>query len=1012
MPSNYPFLARNQKTEEQRQKDNINALWDQLGTMGATGKQSFFTGFGEDNQFQANRPTGILNTNQGPRTVHEAERVDIQPNGEFSVTPASQIGGQEKLMRMEENQDMPGYQLGTPDKQLSSITDTYKPYTDRALQRLEGYATSESPVNKSIREGERERFAGEAASAKGALSQELSQIGVSGREAATEEARLGRQIGAQESQMMTDLRKQESQQAFTAAQQLPGQIATARGIDISKQQWEKGADIASQQWEKAFEFDKERYKDTKAWTDFEYTAQYGSDKDVMEAYKIATGRDLNPNAVGEIRGYARSKRAQDVTAGQLQNLAAQYGIDQSQMENLMYAINSGATREMVNSRFGTNLSSDEFNQLSRDFRYQGGVQAATLTGMNIQNTAAQLGVDTAQLEAMVYAVNHGATMDMVNGRFGTNLTVDEFTKLSRDFDYESNVQTANLDAMSIQNAASRLGVDADRFKTFVDVVNSGGDLESANMTSGLRLSAGQWEDVRRNYSYEGQLQEQNLASARNKVGDEVFDSIKERIASGVPIEMINTEFDTNLGPYEYQAIRRTTALGTREYEQNLSAVGMLLQSEDPQNIITAQNILQNDVFPNVPFSVDQLIRDVGADRAAKALTDLSTLASTFGSWDEAQQSITQLGLLDNLNMNIDEAKQLFDSLKINALDEEWKAIRESEFFQSLEPDKQDLIKETLTAGLTGELEFNIQPVYNVVTPEGDFVQSFTSVADANKFINDNPDGNYSTQKASNYVYKNLASGDTVVVNNMTGEAATTTGGTVSINDAWGNFQDSMENIPEAEQPIYSQFKTAWINAGSPSNFTYDDYLKQTSKAGGEVISNITEKYKNGWPTLTLTQYSTEDNVANKNKIWDTKQRDEILSARQNFMATPENTREINPDNSKEIFNDIYNTLNQKQNDGSVAFNPIVGGVIGDAGDDYRESNLIYLEGIDAPYMMSGVMEFELNPQKPGYSSGLKAIQLYNLKDGSIIMLDNNGNLRSSPGVDPNYQSQINRGIFS
>ena len=923
--SNYPFLARNQKTEEERQKDNIDALWSQLGAMGISGgKNSFFTGYGEDNRFQANRPTAILNTNQGPKTVHEAERVDISPNGEFSVTPASQIGGQQNLQMMEKENNIQGYQSGTPDKQDSSIMDTYKPYTDRGLQRLERYADYESPVNKSIREGERERFAGEAASAKGALSQEMSQLGITGREAATEEARLDRQIGAQETQMMTDLRKQESQQAFTAAQQLPSQAATVRSMDI-----------ATQQWQKEFEFDKERYGDTQKWTDFEYTAQYGSDEDVVAAYRDATGKELDPSAVAEIRGYARTKRAQDVTSGYLGLLAQEY---------------------------------------------------------NISNT---------QMEAMAYAVEHGATRERLNSEFGMDFSEEEFARLSRNFDYEGGVQTATIDAMNIQNAAAQLGIDATRFKTFIDVVNSGGDLEAANMASGLRLSAGQWDDIRRDYSYEGKLQEENLTSAHTKVGDEVFDSIKSRIASGVPVETVNSEFNTNLTPEEYLAIRRTTDTGIREYERNVSAVGMLLQTGDPQNMIIAQNLLQTEVFPGVPLSIDQLVKDVGAERAAKGLTDLSTLASTFGSWEEAQASVERLGLLDNLNMAPEEAAKLFDSLKINALDEEWKAISESEFFQTLEPDKQQLIKDTLTAYFTGELEFDIQPVYNVTTADGGFVQSFSNVEDANEFISQNAGKNYSVNEAKNYIYKNLASGDTVVVNNVTGKSTTNPDGIITISDAWGNFQDSMENIPEAEQPSYTEWKTAWNEAGNPFTFTYDDYVKQRGKAGEGTIIGIADKYKNGWPNLTTK--IGEMNANQRDYIYTEGQKNDVLEARKNFIASPENTMTISPDNARTKFSELAKDLQERQNDGSLYVLPslvdpatgqksgvaAISNMAGDTGgDDYRRSNLVSIEGYDSPFVMTGKIDYS----SPGTTGSIKSIELINMSTGKIATLYEDGRL--------------------
>lgn len=746
MQSNYPFLKRNQKDEAEKKRNDIDSIWSRLGSMGFVGKRSFFTGYGEDGVLQPNRPTGILNTSKGMKTVHEGEPVDIAPDGSFSVTPAdaaaasfdngqgqvndyipaSQIGGQTNLQNIERDTNTEGFASGTPDKNAES-NNAYSNMQNRGLQRLERYADTISPIEGTVVNAERERFAGKAASAKGALSQELEQTGTKGSNAIIEQTRLGRQIGAQENELNQSLRKDQLDRSFTATQQLPNAIATAQtseraqeSLDFSKQQW---ADAEGQ-----------RMLD---------------DALVMEAGSwVAAHPGKTINDYNTARDQATLQQRQ-VSLSE-QRFAGEEG------------------QRMLNDA----LVMEESTWLSRHPNataedYKTARDQATLGQQSFELTKQRYGdsQEWAAYEAALSAGSFALSADLYKRITGAEISMDEMIKYQN---YVNQKQSQDLVTGDLQNDALALGIQADRLQTFINAVNNGSDLSAANATSGLRLTENQFNQIRRDYTAEGEEIKLRLESLKTAVGQETFNAMVDRIGSGASRDMINDVFGTKLTPEDYMDIRRTTAFGRTEWERNLTAANMLMQTESTENILAASDMYE-ELFPGTTFNMRQLITDIGSERFVQGVTDLATLAATFDTWGEAEVAAERMGLFDSLGMDGQSgARELFQSLKINQIDEEWSAIEDSDFYQKLlrdDPEAADLIANTFSAGLSGELEFDIEPVYNVTDSQGRLVKSFNNIAEAEKYKAENNTQNYSIEEDKNYIVKDVVSGNTVTVNN-------------------------------------------------------------------------------------------------------------------------------------------------------------------------------------------------------------------------------------------------------
>ena len=90
---------------------------------------------------------------------------------------------------------------------------------------------------------------------------------------------------------------------------------TQQAIDTGKQNLEKGA------------LDINIAKNNEAWKAFNQAALYGSDQDVIDAYRTATGKDLDPMAVETYRGAARTMTQQQIDSNNVSIDTARTNLD-------------------------------------------------------------------------------------------------------------------------------------------------------------------------------------------------------------------------------------------------------------------------------------------------------------------------------------------------------------------------------------------------------------------------------------------------------------------------------------------------------------------------------------------------------------------------------------------------------------------------------------------------------------------------------------------------------------
>lgn len=138
--SRYEWLKDEQAKEQRKEQRSLSSLQRGLAVMSGApvygaAQRMGNTGFGEDGVLQRSMPTMMVNTQQGPRMIHEGEEIIRRPGGRTQVVPARQSA----LMQFEQKRRVPGYKPGGSFYGLGDTTKWTKDRSDATeMSRPEG----------------------------------------------------------------------------------------------------------------------------------------------------------------------------------------------------------------------------------------------------------------------------------------------------------------------------------------------------------------------------------------------------------------------------------------------------------------------------------------------------------------------------------------------------------------------------------------------------------------------------------------------------------------------------------------------------------------------------------------------------------------------------------------------------------------------------------------------------------------------------------------------------------
>lgn len=277
----------------------------------------------------------------------------------------------------------------------------------------------------------------------------------------------------------------------------------------------------------------------------------GATKDFIAQRYGITVSDEQYNSIKELYAQKVASGARSITAQDISNAAAQLNIDTTKAQNVITAINSGATKDYISQAFGVNLTDEQYN--SMQVKYSQSIKAGTisLTSGELQNQATSLGIDAQKMQNAITAINAGGSKQYVESLIGKSLTDAEFNSMRQKYLQEIKMGDLTITSQDLANVSSQLGIDVNRSQAVIDAVNNGATLDYVNKTYGTNITPEQFNGLQKKYYQSITAGDMELESLKNKVGDEKFASTVNRITAGASLDTINSTLGINMTRDEY-----------------------------------------------------------------------------------------------------------------------------------------------------------------------------------------------------------------------------------------------------------------------------------------------------------------------------------------------------------------------------------------------------------------------------------------------------------------------------
>lgn len=213
----------------------------------------------------------------------------------------------------------------------------------------------------------------------------------------------------------------------------------------------------------------------------------------------------------------------------------------------------------------------------------------------------------------------------------------------------------------------------------------------------------------------------DIEQMKSNFNNQQWDDIQGMIDKGLGKERINEALSgmglQSLSDAEYISMIDASAIGERQWGRQLSAANMLLQTPGTNNKEAAA-IMYGNLFPGVDFDFSELVSMENAEIFGTGLSQMSSYVTADMNFDEALTAMQKDGTFGMLGMDDNQAAQLYNSLRVNAVDAEWKEFEGSEFYQSLTPEEQSEQKEFFKAKMLGSLDYDTLHEYNLYNQDG------------------------------------------------------------------------------------------------------------------------------------------------------------------------------------------------------------------------------------------------------------------------------------------------------
>jgi hypothetical protein len=542
----------------------------------------------------------------------------------------------------------------------------------------------------------------------------------------------------------------------------------------------------------------------------------GSD---LNAANAASGLSLTQGQMDSIS----AKYRQELKAGQLQltnaeivNEAAALGVSADRLNIFINAVNNGADLTSANATSGLSLNQTQLDSIATKYKQEIAANALQLTNAQIANEAATLGVSTERLSSFIDAVNSGADLAAANASSGLNLSQSQMDSISAKYRQSLKVGELTVDAQELANDAAKLNISSDKLSAFIAAANSGADLAAANSASGLNLSQSQMDSITTKYRMGIEEAQLALSETKNKVGDQMYQSIIDMINGGSSLQTVNSKLAEQgkaaISAEEFKSMFDASALGERNWGRDLTAANMLLTTPGIENKMEAEKAF-GELFPSVELNFESLAQMDKAAEFTDALSQVATYVAAGLNYNDASKLIQESYLAEKLGMNQAEISNLYHAMEVNAIDSEWSEMEDSDFYKGLSTEEQGDLQEFFKQKQLGQLDYTTMHEYEIYNPDGTLNMTVYGAdsAEADKKAKALGNG-YTVNDTGRVKFR--------VTSTLTSSSENTS--TKSTNKKWEDFQDSQASLPEEEQINYDQ----WESAKEPED--YDVYKSKES----------------------------------------------------------------------------------------------------------------------------------------------------------------------------------------
>jgi hypothetical protein len=351
--------------------------------------------------------------------------------------------------------------------------------------------------------------------------------------------------------------------------------------------------------------------------------------------------------------------------------------------------------------------------------------------------------------------------------------------------------------------------------------------------------------------------------ARQKYGDEEGQRIADDINAGMTMEQIQQKYpNANIDDTSYNSMKSASEWGKMEFDRKVDTANALINQGGVENYAKAAEIFSGLYGTDIDFS-----NALTAENSAKfnaGRNNMLELVASGVDWEDALEVMKKDGSLEAMGLLEDDVKRIFEKQKLESnpiyqvtkIAEDW-AAAEAAAGRPVDPDKLDNIIAYMTDAITNPGGVKFETGIQIKDEFGNEVGFFTDSAEAAKFLADNADKKYTSEKIKDHV-KHVDPADLgnkpnlpeEITNLKDGEYAyTTKDGKVYKTDNEGN-----ESVVEYDptDPFGTESKEILKQAYNPEK----PYNEQPEIVK-EVLTGQLKKYLDGSETLPTNIKKTD-----------------------------------------------------------------------------------------------------------------------------------------------------------